>query len=218
MKTFVTIVLPVLVVVLLVLFFFYDGPLPWTKDPAICMCSVGGMAIPADPGEQQKFVDHIRSQEFIVTILKREPKYAALIPEAVNFWHPIVTVHGGARADVRNNNVKTNLDSSYQQLFLDLRMDIYAELDYVTGWWQIATEDLEMIRLGCAGLDAAKGQNPALDLAPPVKAALEKAKAPAVKAALERVLKAAEAGTSLEEACRARGEPAGAADEGSRQP
>lgn len=202
MKTFLTIALSLVVVVLLALY-FYAGPVPWAKDPAYCMCH-GGFRLPEDPGERQRLVDYIQSQAFIVTVLKRKPKYAALIPEAVNFWHPVVTVHKqadwGAGAAVQNNNVETNLDSSYQQVFLDLRMDIYAEFDYVAGSWQIATEDLKTIRLGCAGLDAAKGQNPVLDLVAPVKAALRKAKGEEIKTALRRVLAAAENRTSLEQA------------------
>jgi hypothetical protein len=150
----------------------------------------------ADPQEQEKLNDYIRSQEFIVTILKRKAKYAPLIPEAENFWHP--TIVGGM---IDNNNVETNLDRSHQPLFLDLRDDIYAELNYLEGSWFVKRNDPKSVRSGCSRLDAAKAENPALDLTVPIEEALKQVKEDdPMRPKLQAALEAARQGRSLEEA------------------
>jgi hypothetical protein len=65
----------------------YNRPGASTSDPAKCMCHSGRTVLP-DPHAQAKLDDYVQSQEFILTILRRKPNYAPLIPEAANFWHP----------------------------------------------------------------------------------------------------------------------------------
>src|SRR5438477_2780458 len=107
------VVLGVIAAVAIPAWLLYCDPLPFDKSPAYCMCSAGVDALP-HPEDHQEFDDYITSQQFILTILRRDPKYAPLIPEARNFWNPrLVKGH-------INNHVLTNFDASYQQLFLDL--------------------------------------------------------------------------------------------------
>lgn len=177
---------------------FIVGLLLWkghSGDPAVCMCHCGQTVLP-NPQAQAKLDAYVQSQEFILTILKRKPKYAPLVPEAINFWHP--TIGSGT---IDNNNVRTDLDGSYQPLFLDLREDIYAELSYLEGAWYVKPGDLESIRSGCARLDMARSQNPALDLSVPIEEALQQAQEnEPVRTRLRAVLDAARHGKSLEAA------------------
>jgi hypothetical protein len=179
----------------------YTGPMPFARQHAWCMCSTSGLAAPADAAEREAFLARVRSPEFILAILRRNPQYAPLIPEAEDFWRPTVSLapRGDGKPGVAvDNYVETRLRESYQPLFYRLRKDIYAELEYLAASRWITETDPERIRLGFAVLDAAKGENPLLDLVAPVKSALAAASTDDARTILTAALAAAEKGASLE--------------------
>ena len=170
-----------------------DG-LPFSSDPARCMCHAS-LILPADPAKRAALISYFESQEFILTILRRDLKYAELIPEVKYFWRPTITDF-----EIRNNNVETNFDRSYQGLFYDLRRDIYAELEYREAIALLDSEEGGDLRMAFSMLDAAKAQNPLVDLEAPLQQAVESAPSDQARAILTAALDAARKGEDLERA------------------
>ena len=115
------------------------------------------------------------------------------IPEAGNFWQP--TYINGR---FENNNVPTNFDESYQPLFMDLRLDIYAEVDYQMGIVQLSSQDPTELRRAFASLDTAKQQNPRVDLVEPLEEAVANAPNEECRSYLSAALEAAKTDRRLE--------------------
>ncbi len=183
-----------IMVVLTVGWLLYSGPVPFGNNPAYCMCSCGLM-VPSDPAERQSYIGHIKSQDFILTILKRNPKYAPLIPEAANFWNP--TIQNG---QLENNNVPTSFDRSFQPLFISLRNDIYTELDYLSGLAIVEKGDSENMSTGFALLDVVKKRNPLVDVDGRLKKLYEESKSQEMRNVILAALKASETNGSMESA------------------
>jgi len=172
------------------------------QNPAYVMFSMGlgRTMVPSDPTERAQFFDHIKSQKFILKVLQRKTKYAPLIPEAEKFWHPKYEYIDENNHQITNNNVPTNLDRSYQPLLLDLRQDLYSEVDYICSTRQVQSNKIDMIQRGLSGLDALRNEAPHLDVVEPVNNALKNAQAEKVKLALKEAIKAAQRDGSMEEA------------------
>jgi|GEM_PF-1050153 len=174
------------------------------RQRAYCMCSSSGI-LRLDEEERRDFMNYLNSDDFILTILERKPKFAPLIAEAKNFWHPTITesvTSDEAAYQIQNNNVRTNFDRSYQSLFMDLRKDIYAELWYQEGVRGIKSDNRERIRSAMMCLDVAGYMNSALDIEGPLQRALVSAGTEEKKAILTNALAAARSGVSLEDTFR----------------
>jgi hypothetical protein len=187
-------VLAAVVLLLALGWFLYSGAAPFGGDPAYCMCSCSLMP-PSDPTERQAYCDRIKSQDFILTILKRDPKYAPLVSEAVNFWNPKIN-----DGHLENNHIPTNFDRSFQPLFLSLRDDIYTELDYLSGLAIVKKGDPENLSTGFALLDAVKKRNPLIDVDGRLKELYEEANSQETKDVVLVALQASEMNESMESA------------------
>ncbi len=168
------------------------------SSPAICSCGSGGGWAWKEyaPEEADAMVRYIRSPEFILAILRRDPKYVELIPEAGSFWRPFVQP-----GTVRNDQW-TNFDHTYQPLFTELRDDIYVELGYRHAMMLLKVDSMVAMRKALVNLDDVKNQRPSWDIHALLEQALHDAPSDFSRNLLMKILEASRKGESLEVAFR----------------